>query len=331
MRILVTGATGFVGSHLVRELCRQGNVCRCLVRNPDRLGELADLSGRVELFQGDVTDRKSLRNIARGIDVVYHLAAQRKTLSENSSMRQRLVQINVLGTENILRECLSSSLQKFVHFSSTAAMGFCRDGVLGEDDVGHPESAYGKSKLAGERLVQAYVKERHIPAVILRPCAVYGPGGQGVFLKLARLAKQGMLVNIGRGKNYLSLIFVADVVRAAILAGTKGNPGEVYLIAPEIAFDFDEIRTATLEYFNIRRPHPSVPVFLAGPGAELVETLARIFSLAPWVGRKEWRSIFQPHRYDISRAKTRLGFSPADPSTTSLRETLAWFRQGNLI
>ena len=331
MKVLITGATGFIGTHLTREICRQGHICRCLVRDIDRTGRFADHPGRVEIFRSNLADRESLRGVAQGIDVVYHLAAEGDVWSWGQSSKEKHFATNVEGTENLLGECLQASIRRFVHFSSTAAMGYCRDDVLEENDPCEPLTSYGKSKLAGEKVVLSYWRDHRVPAVILRPCAVYGPGGTGAFLKITRLAKKGIWFRIGREKNFFPLIHVRDVVRAALLAGEKGVPGEIYLIAPRESLDLGDLRRLILEKLGIKRPYISVPASLARTAAWLMEQTAKISRSDPWIARKELRTIFRPRVYDIGRSRTTLGFDPAVSIEDAVQETLAWFRREGYI
>jgi len=174
---LVTGATGFVGGHLLRALTARGERCRCLVRSQRKAAWLTD-HDNVEVVEGDLTRPNTLIGIARGVRTVYHLAAEGHVSAVSREAFQRFVAVNVDGTRNLLNECIGAPIHKFVHFSSTAAMGLIRKTVVDEADTPQPRTPYQRSKLASERTSLALGQEHGVPIVVLRPCMIYGPGAR---------------------------------------------------------------------------------------------------------------------------------------------------------
>ncbi|MBU4444922.1 MAG: SDR family NAD(P)-dependent oxidoreductase, partial [Candidatus Marinimicrobia bacterium] len=130
MNILITGATGFIGSHLTKELCKQGYHCRCLVRNIDKAKEIFKDYKNIEFVIGDITKPETLKNIGNNIDVVFHLAAHGHVAATSEEAFKKFYKINVKGAENLLNECLNKNISKFFHFSSTAAVGLIPDIVV---------------------------------------------------------------------------------------------------------------------------------------------------------------------------------------------------------
>ena len=184
MKALVTGGTGFIGSHLTEVLIRKGVQVRCLLRKTSDFKWLKDLP--IEFIPGDCNDKTSLEEAVRSVDWVFHLAGVTKAIEEETYF-----EVNGLGTENLIHACLENNprLQKFIYISSQAAAGPSINGSnKKESDPCEPVSFYGRSKRMGEESVLAHALE--LPAFILRPSAVYGPRDKDVFALFKCLSKR---------------------------------------------------------------------------------------------------------------------------------------------
>src|SRR5512139_1412868 len=209
MRALVTGGTGFIGSHLAEFLIREGHEVTCLVRDTTKPGYLEGLP--VTMVRGDCTDRDSLTGAVRSADYIFHLAGLTKARREHE-----FYEVNVKGTENVVRAAQerNAGLKRFVHLSSLAAVGPSSTGrPLAEDCEHRPVSAYGRSKSEAEQVV--YGKRNDMPVTILRPPAVYGPRDRDLLL-FFKLVNTGFVPHWG--KSYYSFVYVEDLVRALVLS-----------------------------------------------------------------------------------------------------------------
>ena len=211
MKALVTGGTGFIGSHLTEALIRKGVQVRCLFRKTSDLKWLKGLP--VEFVPGDCNDKTSLEEAVRGVDWVFHLAGATKAIKEETYF-----EVNGLGTENLIHACLENNprLQKFIYVSSQAAAGPSRNGSSKKElDPCEPVSFYGRSKRMGEESVLAHAHE--LPALILRPSAVYGPRDKDIFALFKCLSRRIKPCLTGRHQR-LSLCYVQDIVQGMLLA-----------------------------------------------------------------------------------------------------------------
>lgn len=219
MRALVTGGTGFVGSHLIESLRRRGDDVTALVRSPAKAAALGRAG--VRLVEGDLDALDALRRASEGAEVVYHVAGRVAARDDAEFLRA-----NRDGTANLLAAAAESGRPRFVLVSSLAAGGpAARGGPLTGAEPPRPVTAYGRSKLAGEEVVRAGT----LPWVILRPPMVYGPRDTEV-LKLFKLARWGVAPVFGKGDQELSAIFGPDLAEALVAAGTGPHSiGKTYL------------------------------------------------------------------------------------------------------
>lgn len=324
MKTLVTGGTGFVGRHLVRALIEKDTHIRLLVRKTSNIEEFKNIG--VELVHGDITERDSLHGIAKGINIVYHLAASGHVSAISQVAYQRFFDVNVKGTNNLAEECGNSEVDRFIHFSSTAALGLIKKPLVDETMLCQPSTPYQRSKYEGEKAVEKYWRERGLPTVILRPCMIYGEGGKGEFLKICRLIQKKIFPKIGKGKNLMPIVHVKDVVQAALLAEHKGKPGETYLIASNKSYELNEIRKLITKYLGINGPYFYIPYKLAKFGAYWLEIMAKLIKFTPIVTSKNIESTVTDRVFSISKAVEELGYIPKVELECGIKETLAWFK-----
>jgi len=262
MKVLVTGGTGFIGQHLVHQLLREGFTVRCLVRDAAQAQALFSSSSALEFVTGDVTRPETLVGVANGVDHVFHLAAMGHVSAVSKEAFQQFVAVNVDGTASLLRECGRVGVGRFIHFSSTAAMGLIKKRLVDETDPPQPTTPYQKSKYESERTALSLGRDLGVSTLVLRPCMVYGVGGKGEFFKMCRLMKKGIFPKVGSGRNLTPLVHVRDLVQAAMQTLHRGEAGQVYIIASARSLAMDELREMVLNVWGTRACYPYVPVWL---------------------------------------------------------------------
>lgn len=324
MKVLITGATGFIGPHLVRKLISEGHVCRCLVRSRQRSALLEQLGA--ETIEGDITRAGSLEGVAKDMDCLLHLA----TLGHmsNFTVTEAMFEaVNVRGTVNIMTEALKEKVPRIVHCSSVAAMGICSEVPATEESECRPHHPYGRSKLKAEHAVLDMVRTRGLPAAMIRFSMVYGPGDGRDMLKLTRLAQKGLFPKIGHRPKLTPLIHVTDAVQGILLALERGTPGEIYLITNPHSEPFDRIRQILQEALGIRRFPLYVPEGIALLAASVIEKSFSFAGKTPPVARKNIESTLADRVFSIEKATRELGFTPRVDPVIGLKETVAWYRQ----
>lgn len=325
MKYLITGATGFIGPYLLQRLTANGHSCRCLVRPGSEI-KINQAPG-IEIVHGDITQPETLAGIGEGMDYLLHLAATLGHMSDFIADDNRFENINVNGTINIMQEALRAGIKKIVHCSSVAAMGISHEIPATETTPCNPHDAYGRSKLKAENKVKILVKEKKLPASIVRFSMIYGPGGHRDILKLTRMAKRGMFPQIGRRPKLTPLIHAEDAVTGLLLAADHGRPGEIYLLANKCSEPFDQIRKIIKEALGTRWPTIYIPEFAALSLATLIERTFALIGKNPPVTRKNMESTLLDRIFSIEKAQKELGFEPVIDPAKGLQETVLWYKE----
>jgi nucleoside-diphosphate-sugar epimerase len=318
---LVTGATGFVGSHLAEVLLERGYRVTCLVRKSSNLRWLSGLE--VEYAYGDIADQDSLRGVVENVDLVFHSAGLTKAKNREEYFRG-----NAEGTRNLVEACLegNTKLQRFVYVSSQAAVGPGADEKpLNENAPCRPITDYGESKLAGEKIVREHSLQ--LPVTIVRPPAVYGPRDADV-LGFFKVASRGFRVSFGKGESFLSLVYIKDLVDGIIRAAeNRKSIGQTYFIADDRVYSWREAFNIIAEVLEKRtiplRTPKRVVLFLA----LISESFSGLFGKPATFNTQKAREITQ--RYwglDVSKARAELGFSARYDLERGAAETVKWYR-----
>lgn len=252
MRVFITGGSGFIGRRMVEALIEDDHDVVCLSRSGKSSKMLADLGARV--VSGDLTDKDSLHSSIREAAPTHvaHLAAEIATQRN----RERIEQVNVVGTRDLIDACRGIELEKFL-FLSSVVRGDAAGKTLTEDDPIAATTDYGRSKEKGDELVLEAHRDQGLPAVVLRPSHVYGAGGW-----LGELLGSRVFRLPGSGDNLWDMVHVDDVVSAALLLLDKAPPGEVYHVVD------DEPLTMKDFFDNVaresgRKPFKHAPVWVA--------------------------------------------------------------------
>ncbi|HEV8713156.1 MAG TPA: hopanoid-associated sugar epimerase [Candidatus Binatia bacterium] len=328
MRVLVTGATGFVGGMVARELVRAGREVRLLVRPTADRRNVCSLP--VEVSPGDVRDLDSLLRATAGCTQVYHVAALYKLWVRH---QQEIYECNVTGTENVLKAARTHGVEKVVYTSSVATLGLPRDGTLGNEEtpvslsdmIGH----YKRSKFLAEQVALRYAAEG-LPIVIVNPSTPVGVGD----LKPTPTGKLVVDFLNGRMPGYvdtgLNLVDVEDVARGHVLAAEKGRVGEKYILGHE-NLTLRQILSLLAELTGRAAPRVKVPYALALGVAYVDAALARLIPgrepFAPPVGVKlSKKKMF----FDPSKAVRELGWAQT-PVREALRKAVQWFAENGYV
>lgn len=320
-KILVTGGTGFVGSHLVDRLLNQGKAVRCLVRRSSNLKYLKD--PQIELVYGGLDEATDWDKAFADVETVYHIAGV--TFARRA---QDYFTGNHQGTETIIAAAIKhrSQLKKFVHLSSLAAVGPGeKDKPVDENTPPAPITPYGRSKLMGEEA--ALTAADFLPVTIVRPPAVYGPRDYALYELFKSIAK-GLSPSIGNYDKQISLVHVADLVDGMVLAAEKdASKGRAYFISSPEVYSYKGLIEILAGIFDRRVRSFAIPRPLAYAVAAVAEIGAAVTRKPPVINRDKVTDLSQVcWGCSIERARQELGYQPQMPIAEGLRETITWYK-----
>ena len=320
-KILVTGATGFVGSHLVDHLLERGRSVRCLVRKSSNLRYVKD--PMIDLAYGGLDDSTDWDEAFADVDVIYHVAGT--TFARRA---RDYFTVNHQGTEALLAEALKrrDHIKRFVYISSLAAVGPARDGTpVNEDTSPAPITPYGRSKLMAEEAVR--VVSDLLPVTIVRPPAVYGPRDYGIF-EFFKAVKGGMFPMIGRSEKRVSLVHARDLANGIVLAGeSEASVGRTYFISSEDNYSMRAVADLMAALMRRRLRAFTIPRPLAYGAAAAAEAAAALMGRPPVINRDKVTDLSQTGwTCSIERAQSELGYNPQVQLEEGLRETIAWYK-----
>jgi len=324
-KVLVTGAAGFVGSHLVRRLLERGQRVVCLVRPGESLHRLDGLS--VERVEGDLTRPDGLDACLEGVDTVYHLAAVLGGVPEEYFHR-----INCGGTRTLVERILRKGrpLQRFLFVSSIAAVGPSGRGRTNSEQTPcQPVSAYGASKMAAEQYLLGL---EELPVTVVRLPLVYGPGSDGGLFVFFKMLNRRLKLKFGEGET--NVAYVGDVAEGLIRAAQSPRTvGKTYILGEENPYRSSEIMRAITGVLGKRAVPIPMPYGLLYGVALLLEGVARVQRTVPVLTRDELRG-YLGHRYwrfDTSRAVRDFGYVSQTPLREGVARTADWYRSQRWI
>lgn len=322
MKALITGGTGFIGSHLTEALTQKGVRVRCLLRKTSDLRWLKGLP--LEFVHGDCNDKASLKKAVKGVDWVFHLAGVTRAIKEGDYF-----EVNGLGTENLVHACLENNphLQKFIYVSSQAAAGPNRNRLIKkESDSCEPISFYGRSKCMGETSVLAHAHE--VPVLILRPSTVYGPRDKDLFVFFKCLSRR-INPRPFDSNQHLSLCYVEDVVQGILLAvESHTKSGEIFFLSDGNDYRMEEIGDVVAQAMGITAFRIRIPKQILLGIARFSEYISKVIEKPLLLNMDKAEEMIQENWVcDITNANTLLGFEPRVPLAEGARLTFEWYKK----
>lgn len=327
MKVLVTGATGFTGSALVSRLLDEGHQ---VVGLDTQKGLFYDELTRrgAQITLGSVTDRATVERLMQGVEVVHHVAAAFRQLDVG---REVYDDVNIDGTRIVADAAYRAGVRKLIYCSTCGVHGNVENPPATEDSPIAPADYYQRTKYEGERVVQEYTA-RGLPTLILRPAGIYGPGDPERFYMIFRRVARGWFPMFGDGKTLYHSVYIDNLVDAFMLAmESERGDGRAYLVADEKHCTIEELVRQVADAMGVQvrfRRLPITPLLVAG---HVVEKACRPFGIAPPIfpRRVDWYR--QDRAFDITRARTELGYEPSVPLPVGLRRAAEWYRANGMI
>ncbi len=327
MNVLITGATGLLGSHLIKELQQRGEHIRALVLPVENADGL--LRQGVEVVRGDITDASTLTPAVEDIDLIFHLAGMMGVWRPLADYRM----VNVNGSVNLYKAAQAAHVRRFVHTSSHTVYGLGYGRFMTENDPLRPDpDPYSITKAEADRLIRRLMLTSDMETVILRPGTFFGPGDRLHFGRMAQKTKDGKAMLLGRGDNALPFCYVSDVVQGFMLAAYHENaPGNVYNITNDRPLTQSEMYDAIADAVGGTHPKihlPYLPIYYGSIVAERV--VARVTHTKPVVTELGALMFGSDNRHSVEKARRELGFEPQVDLYEGIKLSAVWFNAGGM-
>jgi len=326
VRLLVTGGTGFIGSHLAEEGRRRGAdvVVLGLTGRPEEQANAALLSRMgAEVLSGSITDPELCRRAARGATHIFHLAV---AMREGGKGDEFFESINLDGTRHLLEAASLQRVERFVYCSTIGIYGHKALGITREDSPLAPGNIYERTKVSAELLVRDFAEHCGVPSVILRPADVYGPRDQRL-LKLFKGVSRGRFPLFGSGKGRRHMVYVDDVVSAFFKACERDEAlGEGLIVAGPSACTLQELLHEITHATGSKRYGIRLPLAPMLGLAAAVEDVSAALGIDPPIYRRRMDFFHSDSEFDTSRARRVLGWEPRIDLREGIRRTLEDYR-----
>jgi dihydroflavonol-4-reductase len=322
---LVTGGTGFIGSHVVEHLLENGyDQVKCLVRSEPKW--LRGLN--VELVKGDLSNLNAIKKAVRGVEYVYHIGGLTR-----SKTIEPLRRANVVGTMNVMQAVDEAApyVRKVLVMSSLATIGRCDTPIADEDSPFNPLSMYGQSKAEMETELEQWADR--LPLTVVRPAAVYGPRETDIYT-FFKAAARGVSAIVGAGlEEEVNLVYVEDVARGTVdAAESLATTGKTYFLGSERQYSWVEMRDAVAAALGKRIITINVPPTMVERVGAIVEKAAGLIGKYPPLNREKAREILEACKMcSVERAKADFGYSQEVSLEIGVRRTVTWYQDKGWI
>ncbi|NET56665.1 MAG: NAD(P)-dependent oxidoreductase [Symploca sp. SIO2E6] len=320
-RILVTGATGFTGSVLVRKLVAQGLDVIAIARPSSHLEPFTGMP--VTWIRGDVFDEELIKQAIQGVNYLFHIVTP---FREAKSADVVYHNVHVLSTQLLAKYALNEpNFKRFVHVSTIGIHGHVANPPGDENCPMHPGDIYQETKLEGELWIRDFAKQEGLPITVVRPAGIYGPGEKR-FLKIFKMVVKKWIPLIGDGNNLLHFIHVDDLTNFFLLLAIHPQAvGEVFICGSREAITLNQMISIISEYYGVSVKFirlPAAPLFILG---DFLELICRPLGIEPPIYRRRLAFYTKDRSFNTAKMRNLLGFEPAHADEEGLKELAQWY------
>ncbi len=323
MKVLVTGGTGFTGSHLTRRLLQRGYQTFVLDNQRGLFFDELERMG-AKIFIGSVTDQNLVQKVTQGCEIIHHVAAAFRKVN----LPQKVYwDVNVEGTRYLLEAAMKYGVRKFVYCSTCGVHGDIKHEPADENAPIAPEDYYQYSKYEGEKLIPKFL-DKGLKVITLRPTAIYGPGDPERFFMLFRMVSKGRFWMFGDGQVHYHPLYIENLVDAFELAAdSEKGVGEVYLIGDKRYYTLNELVSAIAETLGVDLNIYHLPFWPLWTAALACEMVYKPLPMDPPLFRRRVDWFRQNRAFSIAKAERELGYHPKIDLKEGLARTARWYKE----
>ena len=327
MKVLVTGATGFLGGKTIELILKEGHEAVALVRSTSNT---EGLPKNIEVREADLFDEGSLETAVQGVDAVIHFAAYFDFYPRDEELMFR---VNVEGTKNLMNACVGTQVQRFIYCSTTETMGGIRFPPGTEDTELIPDFSYGESKILAEKAIREISKDTDLPHIILRPTGVLGEGDLYVMFEVAEQLYEGKVFALPTNLSaQFMYTYVDDIVAGFVAALTPMSAlNNTFILCPDESMSWEEFVEVMTTHLGVKPPRLRVPAIFAKFGMSLLSPIKnRKKNSFFWHG-KSVDMMMADRVYSNDKAKKLLGWAPKITMVEGIQRAIDWYFENNFL
>jgi dihydroflavonol-4-reductase len=322
--LVVTGATGFTGGALARRLIAMGYRVRSMTRRPLTA---AERDSGIEWIEGTLTDTDRFDALLDGADHCFHIAA----MYRSEGKREAFLQANRDSTQALLAAGRRAGIGRFIYCSSIGVHGDVAQTPADENAPFDPRDPYQESKVLAEQLCRDEMTRPGMEVVIVRPCAIYGPGDTRM-LKMFRMVQRGRFLFIGSRQPNFHPVYIDDLVEGLILAMSHPDaPSQAFILGDRSFLPLRDYVATAASVLGVRAPRTTIPYGLALTAARICELLCAPLALQPPLHRRRLTFFKHNRAFSIAHAENVLGYRPSVGLEEGFQRTVAWYRQQGML
>lgn len=322
MKVLVTGANGFIGSNLCKRLVESGAEVHALVRKTSDLHFLENLD--LQLHYGDIGDETGLSKILQGIEKVFHVAG----LAADWGPYALFDRINYKGTQNVARAAGNAGVKRFVYISTVAFHGFGKQNVTEEMPPAKNLIPYAETKYKAEQWLWEYSKQSPMEITAVRPGNVFGINDRTFISKYIDALLQGKFAEINHGRSKTCPVYVENLIDIILLVSNeKKAAGEAYLATDGLDICWHQFNTSLARHLEVELPKTSIPYGLALAAAKSYYTIHRLLGIKsePFLTPYRINNGGKDYHFSIQKLKSHFGYTPAVDFEEAMQRTVKWY------
>jgi len=327
MKALVIGGTGFIGSHIIKDLISKGIHVRALVRKSSNIDSLPHQG--IELKFGNILEISTIKNCTKNIDLVFSAFG---ILGGWGIPEKTYWEVNFKGVKNLLESCIDRNIKQLIHISSAGVLGPLTDGVVADESFPYnPSNVYERTKCEAEKEIMKFCKEQQIGYTIIRPEFVYGPGDTHV-LGLFKGIKTRKFVLLGNGKSLLHPTYIDDLIQGISLCTNNTSAfGKIYLVTGNRSVNVKELSGIIAMQLGVPMHKLKIPIVFATATAVILESAGKILNFEPVLTKTRVKFFTENRAFSYQKANCELGYLPEIDFREGVKKTIRWYRDNGYL